>query len=78
MRLHDTVVVLISNAGGALNGDFKQVSETDFNWLKKIKFDAPVNLMLMITVGFIVREKLSDIFTQHIRLNLLKLLTSEL
>ncbi|AUC89067.1 hypothetical protein CW735_13490 [Alteromonas sp. MB-3u-76] len=78
MRLHDTVVMLISNAGVALSGDFEQVSETDFNWLKKIKFDAPVNLMLMITVGFIVREKLSDIFTQHIRLNLLKLLTSEL
>ncbi|WP_334021158.1 SDR family NAD(P)-dependent oxidoreductase [Alteromonas sp. S015] len=45
---HNSIDVLINNAGVALGGSFEQVSETDFNWLMRINFDAPVSLIRAI------------------------------
>ena len=44
-REHGAVSVLVNNAGVALGGDFREVSEADFDWLFEINFHAPVRLV---------------------------------
>ena len=46
---HETVSVLMNNAGVALGGDFEEVAEADFDWLFEVNFHAPVRL----TRGFL-------------------------
>ena len=41
---HQRVDVLVNNAGVALGGTFEQVSETDFDWLMAINFEAVVRM----------------------------------
>ena len=41
---HGRVDVLVNNAGVALGGSFEQVSETDFDWLMAINFEAVVRM----------------------------------
>ena len=41
---HGRVDLLVNNAGVALGGTFEQVSETDFDWLMAINFEAVVRM----------------------------------
>ena len=41
---HGRIDLLVNNAGVALGGTFEQVSETDFDWLMAINFDAVVRM----------------------------------
>jgi short-subunit dehydrogenase len=41
---HGRIDVLVNNAGVALGGTFEQVSETDFDWLMAINFEAVVRM----------------------------------
>ncbi len=44
LKAHQQVDILINNAGVAVGGSFLQVSETDFDWLIDINFNAVVRL----------------------------------
>jgi short-subunit dehydrogenase len=47
LRTHQEIGGLINNAGVAMFGDFEQITATDFDWLMRINFHAPVQLTRM-------------------------------